>query len=145
VCGRYEGFDERIRTLADDEVSIGDFVCLGGEVPAMAMMEAVVRLLPGVLGNPASSEEESFAAGRLEYPQYTRPPEFEGMAVPEILLSGHHGQIARWRAEQAQQRTAERRPDLLTRDAESNSADRPEPTPARTKRSGDRRNRSRRP
>jgi tRNA (guanine37-N1)-methyltransferase len=143
VCGRYEGFDERIRTLADDEVSIGDFVCLGGEVPAMAVMEAVVRLLPGVLGNPASSEEESFAAGRLEYPQYTRPPEFEGMAVPEILLSGHHGEIARWRAEQARERTARRRPDLL--DPEAEAAGSTEPPPGRTKRGGARRNRSRRP
>jgi tRNA (guanine37-N1)-methyltransferase len=145
VCGRYEGFDERIRSLADDELSLGDFVCLGGEVPAMAVMEAVVRLLPGVLGNPASSEDESFAAGRLEYPQYTRPPEFEGMAVPEILLSGHHGEIARWREAQAQERTARRRPDLLTRAAEQDSAARTEPTPARTTRGGARRNRSRRP
>ena len=113
VCGRYEGFDERIRTgLADDEVSLGDFVCLGGEVPAMAMLEAIVRLLPGVLGNPESSAEESFAQGLLEYPQYTRPPEFEGMRVPEVLLSGHHAEIAKWRATQARQRTADRRPDL---------------------------------
>jgi tRNA (guanine37-N1)-methyltransferase len=145
VCGRYEGFDERIRGLADDELSIGDFVCLGGEVPAMAVMEAVVRLLPGVLGNPASSEDESFAAGRLEYPQYTRPPEFEGLAVPEILLSGHHGEIARWREAQARERTARRRPDLLTREAEQDSAARTEPAPARTTRGGARRNRSRRP
>ncbi|HEX7928922.1 MAG TPA: tRNA (guanosine(37)-N1)-methyltransferase TrmD, partial [bacterium] len=145
VCGRYEGFDERIRTLADEELSIGDFVCLGGEVPAMAMMEAVVRLLPGVLGNPESSQEESFAAGRLEYPQYTRPPEYEGMAVPEILLSGHHGEIARWRAAQAQDRTAKRRPDLMTRNADNDAADRPEMTPGRTRRSGTKGNRSRRP
>lgn len=113
VCGRYEGFDERVRTLADEELSVGDFVCLGGEVPAMAVIEAVLRLLPGVLGNPASSAEESFSAGRLEYPQYTRPPEFEGLRVPEVLLSGHHAEIARWREEQARRRTAERRPDLL--------------------------------
>jgi tRNA (guanine37-N1)-methyltransferase len=113
VCGRYEGFDERIRTgLADEEVSLGDFVCLGGEVPVMAMLEAIVRLIPGVLGNPESSLDESFARGLLEYPQYTRPPEFEGMKVPEVLLSGHHAEIARWREAQARQRTAERRPDL---------------------------------
>lgn len=113
VCGRYEGFDERIRLgLADEEVSLGDFVCLGGEAPAMVILEAIVRLLPGVLGNPASSEEESFAQGLLEYPQYTRPPEFECLRVAEVLLSGHHGEIARWRLEQARQRTAQRRPDL---------------------------------
>jgi tRNA (guanine37-N1)-methyltransferase len=147
VCGRYEGFDERIRTLADDEVSIGDFVCLGGEVPAMAVMEAVVRLLPGVLGNPASSQEESFAAERLEYPQYTRPPEFQGLPVPEVLLSGHHGEIARWRAAQARERTERRRPDLLTPEAEPGSAARtePDPDPTRARRGGARRNRSRRP
>jgi tRNA (guanine37-N1)-methyltransferase len=113
VCGRYEGFDERIRVgLADEEVSLGDFVCLGGEAPAMVMLETIVRLLPGVLGNPASSEEESFAQGLLEYPHYTRPPEFAGLRVPEVLLSGHHGEIARWRLEQARLRTAQRRPDL---------------------------------
>jgi tRNA (guanine37-N1)-methyltransferase len=113
VCGRYEGFDERIRTgLADEEVSLGDFVCLGGETPVMVMLEAIVRLLPVVLGNPESSAEESFAQGLLEYPQYTRPPEFEGMPVPEVLLSGHHAEIARWREDQARQRTAARRPDL---------------------------------
>jgi len=118
VCGRYEGFDERIRLgLADEEFSLGDFVCLGGEAPVLAMLEAAARLLPGVLGNPASSEEESFAHGLLEYPQYTRPPEFEGMAVPEVLLSGHHAEIARWRQEQARQRTAERRPDLVLPDS----------------------------
>lgn len=114
ICGRYEGFDERIRLgLADEEVSGGDFVTLGGEVVAMAIIEALVRLLPGALGNPASTEEESFAAGGLEYPQYTRPAEFEGMRVPDILLSGHHGEIARWRREQAAERTRRRRPDLL--------------------------------
>lgn len=117
VCGRYEGFDERVRSgLADEELSLGDFVCLGGEVPVMAMLEAVVRLLPGVLGNPQSSAEESFADGMLEYPQYTRPPEFEGMQVPEVLLSGHHAEIARWRAEQARQRTVVRRPDLAPKE-----------------------------
>lgn len=134
VCGRYEGFDERIRTLADEELSIGDFVCLGGEVPAMAVMEAVLRLLPGVLGNPASSAEESFAAGRLEYPQYTRPPEFEGLRVPEVLLSGHHAEIARWREEQARRRTEERRPDLLdagTRNTGHRGDTRRQPRPER--------------
>ena len=114
VCGRYEGFDERIRTgLADEEMSLGDFVCLGGEAPVMAMLEAIVRLLPGVLGNPESSAEESFAKGLLEYPQYTRPPEFEGLRVPEVLLSGNHAEIARWREAEARKRTAGRRPDLV--------------------------------
>ena len=114
ICGRYEGFDERIRTgLADEEISLGDFICLGGEVAAMAIIEAVARLIPGVLGNPESSQEESFAAGRLEYPQYTRPAEFEGMKVPEVLTSGDHGKIARWREEQALIRTRQRRPELL--------------------------------
>lgn len=116
VCGRYEGFDERIRTgLADEEISLGDFVCLGGEVAAMAIIETVARLIPGVLGNPASPEEESFAAAGapLEYPQYTRPAEFEGLRVPEVLLSGNHAQIAAWRAEQALERTRRRRPELL--------------------------------
>jgi tRNA (guanine37-N1)-methyltransferase len=114
LCGRYEGFDERIRLGAcDEEISGGDFVCLGGEAIALAIVEAVVRLIPGVLGNPRSADEESFAGGQLEYPQYTRPPEFEGMAVPEVLLSGNHAEIARWRREQALRRTRSRRPDLL--------------------------------
>lgn len=114
ICGRYEGFDERIRQgLADEEISLGDFILMGGEIAAMAIIEAVARLLPGVLGNPESTLEESFAGERLEYPQYTRPPEFEGMEVPELLLSGHHGDIARWRAEMAQRRTKSRRPDLV--------------------------------
>ncbi len=113
ICGRYEGFDERVREGAtDQEISLGDFVCLGGEVGAMAMIEAIARLLPGVLGNPQSSMDESFTHGRLEYPQYTRPPDFEGMRVPDVLLSGHHGEIARWRSEKAEKRTALRRPDL---------------------------------
>jgi tRNA (guanine37-N1)-methyltransferase len=124
LCGRYEGFDERIRTgLADEEVSLGDFVCLGGEVPAMAMVEAAVRLLPGVLGNPESSAEESFSHGLLEYPHYTRPPDFEGMRVPDVLLSGHHAEIARWREAQARQRTAERRPDLAPSSADGVGSD----------------------
>ena len=116
VCGRYEGFDERVRTLMDDEISLGDFVLPGGEVPAMAVVECCVRLLPGVLGNEASVSEESFSPendGLLEYPQYTRPASFREMAVPEILTSGDHGKIAAWRRERALERTAARRPDLL--------------------------------
>ena len=113
ICGRYEGFDERIRSLVDEEISGGDFICFGGEVIAMTMIEAITRLLPGVLGNAESSTQESFSESRLEHPQYTRPPFFEGMAVPEGLLSGNHGQIAEWRRTQAQERTAQRRPDLL--------------------------------
>jgi tRNA (guanine37-N1)-methyltransferase len=116
VTGHYEGFDERIREqLADDELSIGDYVLTNGALPAMVVIDAVVRLLPGVLGDDESSKEESFSEGAvgLEYPQYTRPAEFRGMKVPEVLLSGHHAEIAKWRAEQAKQRTKERRPDLL--------------------------------
>jgi tRNA (guanine37-N1)-methyltransferase len=114
VTGHYEGFDERIRhELADDEISIGDYVLTNGALPAMVIIDAITRLLPGVLGDDESSVEESFSGGLLEYPQYTRPAEFRGMKVPEVLLSGNHAQIAKWRAEQARQRTAERRPDLL--------------------------------
>ena len=114
VSGHYEGFDERIREhLADDELSIGDYVLTNGSLPAMVVVDAVTRLLPGVLGDDESSHEESFSHGLLEYPQYTRPAEFRGMKVPEVLLSGNHAQIAKWRAEQAAQRTKERRPDLL--------------------------------
>jgi len=113
VCGRYEGFDERVMTLADDVLSIGDYVLTGGELPAMVYMDAVVRLLPGVLGHENSTADESFTEGLLEYPQYTRPPEFEGMAVPEVLLSGNHARIAAWRREQAVLRTASVRPDLI--------------------------------
>lgn len=113
VCGRYEGIDERVAELCDETISLGDFVLNGGEVAAMAVIEAVSRLLPGVLGNAASLEQESHELGLLEYPQYTRPREFRGMEVPEVLLSGDHGAIARWRREQALLRTAERRPDLL--------------------------------
>ena len=113
VAGHYEGFDERIRThLADMEVSIGDFVLSGGEVAAMAVIDAVVRLLPGALGKDQSSQDESFSAGLLEYPQYTRPRDFRGMAVPEVLLSGDHAKIEQWRLEQARLRTMQRRPDL---------------------------------
>jgi tRNA (guanine37-N1)-methyltransferase len=113
VAGHYEGFDERIRLrLADMEVSVGDFVLSGGELAAMAMIDAVVRLLPGVLGKDESTHEESFSTGLLEYPQYTRPREFRGMKVPEVLLGGDHARIAAWRAEQAEARTRRRRPDL---------------------------------
>jgi tRNA (guanine37-N1)-methyltransferase len=114
VTGHYEGFDERIREqLADDELSIGDYVLTNGALPAMVVVDAVTRLLPGVLGDDESATEESFSGGLLEYPQYTRPAEFRGLKVPEVLLSGNHAEIAKWRAEQAKLRTKERRPDLL--------------------------------
>lgn len=114
ICGRYEGFDERIRSFVDEELSLGDFVMTGGEVAAMAIIESTVRLLPGVLGNEASTHEESHAGeGLLEYPQYTRPAEFRAMKVPEILTSGHHAQIEKWRKSQSIERTRARRPDLL--------------------------------
>lgn len=113
VCGSYEGFDERVREhLADDELSIGDFVLTNGALPAMVVIDAVVRLLPGALGDDTSSQDESFSHGLLEYPQYTRPVEFRGWRVPEILQSGNHSAIERWRRAQAMKRTAERRPDL---------------------------------
>jgi tRNA (guanine37-N1)-methyltransferase len=113
LCGAYEGFDERVRTLVHDELSIGDYVLTNGALPAMVVIDAVTRLLPGVLGKDESSEDESFSHGLLEYPHYTRPAEFRGMKVPEILLSGNHAEIEKWRREQAQKRTEERRPDLL--------------------------------
>jgi len=114
ISGHYEGFDERVRQeLADDELSIGDFVLTNGALPAMVIIDAVTRLLPGVLGDEASAADESFSQGLLEYPQYTRPAEFRGLKVPEVLLSGNHAAIAKWRAEQARLRTAQRRPDLL--------------------------------
>ncbi len=113
VCGSYEGIDERVRqALADDEISIGDYVLTNGALPAMVLIDAVARLLPGVLGDETSSVDESFSVGQLEYPQYTRPAEYRGLKVPEVLLSGDHAAIARWRAEQARKRTLERRPDL---------------------------------
>jgi tRNA (guanine37-N1)-methyltransferase len=113
LAGRYEGFDERIRTgLVDMEISLGDFVLSGGEIAAMAVCDSVIRLLPGALGKDASTVEESFSDGLLEYPQYTRPQSYEGMEVPEVLLSGHHAKIVEWRLEQSRQRTKERRPDL---------------------------------
>lgn len=114
ICGHYEGFDERIRTqLATDEISIGDYVLTGGELPAMVVIDAVVRLIPGVLGNEDSPRDDSFASGLLEYPQYTRPREFRGEAVPEVLLSGNHEAIRRWRRKESLRRTLARRPDLL--------------------------------
>jgi tRNA (guanine37-N1)-methyltransferase len=114
VTGHYEGFDERIREqLADDEISIGDYVLTNGALPAMVVVDAVTRLLPGVLGDDASSHEESFSNGLLEYPQYTRPAEFRGMKVPDTLMSGNHAEIAKWRSEHARLRTERRRPDLL--------------------------------
>ncbi len=114
LCGRYEGFDERIRqSMVDEEFSLGDFVLTGGELPAMVMIDAIARHLPRVLGNAGSVGGDSFADGLLEYPQYTRPAEYQGMKVPEVLLSGDHARIARWRREQQLLRTLERRPDLL--------------------------------
>ena len=114
VSGHYEGFDERVREqLADDELSIGDYVLTNGALPVMVIIDAVTRLLPGVLGDEDSARDDSFSQGLLEYPQYTRPAEFRGTKVPEVLLSGNHAEIARWRAEQARLRTRERRPDLL--------------------------------
>lgn len=114
VTGHYEGFDERVReTLADDELSIGDYVLTNGALPAMVVIDAVTRLLPGVLGDDQSSHDESFSHGLLEYPQYTRPAEFRGMKVPDVLVSGNHAEIEKWRCEQAKERTKDIRPDLL--------------------------------
>lgn len=113
VCGRYEGFDERVRSLVDAEYSIGDFVLTGGELPAMVMIDAVARLLPGVLGSVDSAGADSFSDGLLEHPHYTRPPEFMGSRVPDVLLSGDHAKIAAWRRSEQLQRTWQRRPDLL--------------------------------
>ncbi len=113
LCGRFEGVDERVlQHYAIEEISLGDFVMTGGEIAAMALIDATVRLLPGVLGNSASTEEESFAHGLLEHPQYTRPAEWKGHPIPDVLMSGHHRRIARWRQEQAERITRERRPDL---------------------------------
>lgn len=114
ICGRYEGVDERVRQhLVTDEISLGDFVLTGGELPALAIIDAVTRLIPGTLGDPTAAEDDSHASGLLEYPHFTRPPEFREWTVPEILRSGNHGKIARWRREQALKRTLERRPDML--------------------------------
>lgn len=113
LCGSYEGFDERIRTRVHHEISIGDYVLTNGALPAMVVIDAVTRLLPGVLGDDASSVEESFSENTLDYPQYTRPAEYRGLEVPEVLQNGNHAAIEQWRREQAEQRTRERRPDLL--------------------------------
>jgi tRNA (guanine37-N1)-methyltransferase len=123
ICGRYEGVDERVRQhLVTDEISIGDYVLSGGELPAMVLVDAVTRLLPGALGDPAAAHHDSHAAGLLEYPHYTRPSTFRGWAVPEILVSGHHARVARWRREASLRRTWERRPKLLE-DASLSEAD----------------------
>lgn len=113
ICGRYEGVDERIRSAADREISIGDYVLTGGEIPALVLIDVLSRYVPGFLGSGASAEEDSFSRGLLEYPQYTRPPVFEGQEVPEVLLSGNHAQIAKWRRRESLRRTFLRRPDLL--------------------------------
>jgi len=113
ICGHYEGFDERIRQYVDLEISVGDYVLTGGELPAMIIADSIARLLPGVLGDDTSSHDESHTDGLLEYPQYTRPLEYEGKKVPKILMSGHHKEIEKWRRDQALERTKERRPDLV--------------------------------
>jgi len=115
ICGHYEGFDERVRTLVDLEISIGDYVLTGGEIGAMVIVDSVARLLPGVLSTPESFEQDSFYNGLLEYPQYTRPQEFMGMKVPDVLISGNHQEVDKWRQEEALKRTKERRPDLYTK------------------------------
>ncbi|MFC4652200.1 tRNA (guanosine(37)-N1)-methyltransferase TrmD [Lactococcus nasutitermitis] len=113
ICGHYEGYDERIKSLVTDEISLGDFVLTGGEVAANVMIDAVVRLLPGVLGKQVSHEDDSFSSGLLEYPQYTRPEDFRGLRVPEVLMSGHHENIRKWRLTESLKKTLKRRPDLL--------------------------------
>lgn len=113
LCGHYEGFDERIASIVDYEISMGDFVLTGGEIPAMAIIDSVVRLIPGVLGDDQSNKDESFSAGLLEYPQYTRPDDFKGKKVPEVLKSGNHAEINKWRKEQAITKTKANRPDLV--------------------------------
>jgi tRNA (guanine37-N1)-methyltransferase len=124
LCGRYEGVDERVRqNLVSDEISIGDYVLSGGELPALVVMDALTRLIPGALGDPDGAADDSHAMGLLEYPHYTRPPEFRGWSVPEVLVSGDHGKIAHWRREQALLRTLRRRPDLLEK-AQLTEADR---------------------
>jgi tRNA (guanine37-N1)-methyltransferase len=115
ICGRYEGVDERVRQhLVTDEISIGDYVLTGGEIPAMSVVDAVVRLIPGVLGDPGATADDSHASGLLEYPHYTRPAVYRGHPVPQVLLSGHHAEVDRWRRQEALRRTRQRRPDLLT-------------------------------
>ena len=119
LCGHYEGVDERVMSILDDEISIGDYVLTGGELPAMVLVDCVSRLIPGVLGSEESAADESFSDDLLEYPQYTRPASFRGMDVPEILLNGHHAKIQAWRLEQARLKTALNRPDLLTEDTQT--------------------------
>lgn len=114
LCGRYEGVDERVRLFVDEEISLGDYILSGGEMAALVVIDAVARLIPGVVGRQASVEDESFSHGLLEYPHYTRPEEFRGLLVPEILLSGNHAEIARWRRQQSLLLTLQQRPDLLT-------------------------------
>ena len=113
ICGHYEGYDERIKTLVTDEISLGDYVLTGGELAAMTMIDATVRLIPEVIGKEASHTDDSFSTGLLEYPQYTRPYEYRGMVVPDVLMSGHHENIRKWRLEQSIRKTYDRRPDLL--------------------------------
>lgn len=118
VCGRYEGIDERVRThFIDDEISIGDYILTGGEIPAMVLIDSIIRLIPGVLGDVTSAEEDSFSSDLLEYPQYTRPSNFRGYIVPEVLLSGNHEKIKKWRRRESLKRTLDRRPDLLKKAA----------------------------
>lgn len=124
ICGRYEGVDERVRQhLVTDEISIGDYVLTGGEIPAMVIVDAIVRLMPGVLGDPGATTDDSHASGLLEYPHYTRPAVYRGHPVPQVLLSGHHAEVDRWRRREALRRTRRRRPDLLDR-ADLSQADR---------------------
>ena len=123
LCGHYEGIDERVNTIIDDEISIGDYVLTGGELPAMVLIDCLSRFIPGVLGSSESAEDESFGDGLLEYPQYTRPAEFRGMKVPEVLLNGHHARIMEWRRQESLKKTLAMRPDLLER-AELSKADR---------------------
>ena len=122
LCGHYEGVDERVMSIIDDEISIGDYVLTGGELPAMVLVDCVSRLIPGVLGSEESAADESFSEDLLEYPQYTRPANFRGMEVPEILLNGHHAKIQAWRLEQSRLKTALNRPDLLTEETEKGEA-----------------------
>ena len=117
VCGRYEGIDERVREYVDEDISIGDYILSGGELPAMVLLDCISRLIPGVLGNPRSADDESFCNGLLESPQYTRPREYRGLEVPDVLLSGDHQKISRWRHVQSLKKTLERRPDLLEKTA----------------------------
>jgi len=127
LCGHYEGVDERVMSIVDEEISIGDYVLTGGELPAMVLVDCLSRFIPGVLGSEESAEDESFADGLLEYPQYTRPADFRGMKVPEILLNGHHAKIQQWRNEQARLKTALNRPDLLTeRDGDGETIEAPD-------------------